>query len=158
MKDFQNKNFKGVFPADHISDIPVSKTDKQISFISNTSKDSEKGEHWQAVLITKDPPTIEFFDSYGDDPSPLVSREIRELVRRYMPGSTSQMKINRVQLQSNKSSSCGAQCMVFLKDRLVNGKTFQEATKFDVVKKVAQGEKRANKLLEEIEEFGKVRV
>eukprot|EP00732_Lithocolla_globosa_P000153 Lithocolla_globosa_v1_NODE_31_length_8897_cov_62.719634.p2 type:complete len:503 gc:universal NODE_31_length_8897_cov_62.719634:2548-1040(-) len=158
MKDFSKKGFKAVVPADKISEVPFNKSDNKISLIANTGKQNESGKHWVAILITKNPPTIEFFDSFGEEMTPTIAREVRQLVKKYNPGSTSQLKINRVQLQGDKSSTCGAHCMVFLKDRLVNNKTFMQSTKFDIIKKVAQGESKAQKLLDEIDEFDKVRV
>lgn len=159
MNKYRSKGFKGVFPADRVSEVPVKKSDKKVSFVMNTAKLNDPGKHWVSVLLTKEPPTLEYFDSLVEEPSPLFERQIKVVLKKLLPQQALiQYKINRVKLQSSKTSTCGYHAMSFLKDRLGENKTFKEATRFTTVQKVMEGEKKATKLREEIEDFGYVRL
>jgi hypothetical protein len=124
--------------------------------IINTSPADSEGEHWVCTLWdARDKPeasqSIEFFDSYGDDPDPIIDEGIKRIAEKLDGGKYLKYKINSVKFQGEKkgtgldSGNCGYHCLRFLADRLRN-KSFAECTGFD---NSAKGE-------EHVEKFKKV--
>jgi hypothetical protein len=124
--------------------------------IINTSPADSEGEHWVCTLWdARDKPeasqSIEFFDSYGDDPDPIIDEGIKRIAQKLDGGKYLKYKINSVKFQGEKkgtgldSGNCGYHCLRFLADRLRN-KSFAECTGFD---NSAKGE-------EHVEKFKKV--
>jgi hypothetical protein len=62
---YSRKSFCGVIPYDKL---PIKKIRRPCSFIINTQKSTEPGEHWIAIYLPKKG-KIEFFDSYGLKPT-----------------------------------------------------------------------------------------
>jgi len=144
-------NFSGVYPIDKIKDIPIKEQTKKIGFIMNLSKSDQKGSHWVGVYIDpKVDKSIEYFDSFGDDPPKEFMTNIKHLINKINPDTYLKFKVNRVVQQSAKSNNCGILSAKFLMDRM-EGIPFKECTKFNDVK---NGERTANKLRKEFKEFG----
>jgi hypothetical protein len=124
--------------------------------IINTSPSNSEGEHWVCTLWdARDKPeasqSIEFFDSYGDDPDPIIDQGIKHIAEKLDGGKYLKYKINSVKFQGEKkgtgldSGNCGYHCLRFLADRLRN-KSFAECTGFD----------NSSKGEEHVEKFKKV--
>jgi hypothetical protein len=98
------RSFLGVFARDNIPKLPRHARRYPLSFVVNTDKLDESGEHWVAVYYTS-PNVGEFFDSYGHAPSTLG------FTRKMLPGITSW---STSKLQSVHSSVCGHHCVYFI--------------------------------------------
>lgn len=134
MDKYSPYGWKGTYPIDHISEIPVNGNEKQIAFIFNTDDSTSSGQHWVAVYIDLVRGTIEYYDSYADEPEPEFLKEIKELVDKIDPDRYLLFKVNKVREQNSNSSNCGYFCIKFLIDRFA-GKTFKECTGWNNVEK-----------------------
>eukprot|EP00732_Lithocolla_globosa_P004269 Lithocolla_globosa_v1_NODE_3847_length_1565_cov_951.360927.p1 type:complete len:213 gc:universal NODE_3847_length_1565_cov_951.360927:1054-416(-) len=150
-----SKSFKGTPPVDKISELPISSKDKKFSFIYNTARQNQEGQHWIAVYVTHD--CIEHFDPLADEASEQFKREIRKLLHKWKPSGIFQLKINRVRLQSTTSSNCGFFAIKFIQDR-DKGDSWMKATKFEIVSKSIQGEKEIERFKKELEPYKNARV
>lgn len=120
--------YLGTIASDEINKLKFMK-DKDQGFIINTTTRDEGGQHWQAVFISPlKSRTVEFYDSYGDDPEPELVDELSRIMKVIKPSGILKFKINKVKHQGN-SNNCGWFSMKFLIDRF-NGKSFKEATGF----------------------------
>lgn len=128
--------FKGVFAADEITtDLlkTISPTDKKVSWIQNLSPRKDSGSHWVAIFI--DPlndRSLEYYDSYGDEPSRKFMRDIKYVINKIDPNTYLKYKINRIKEQRENSSDCGYHSMQFLLQRIA-GKKFKECTPYSDV-------------------------
>ena len=135
-------NFKGVISADEIKTLDVS---PKMSFIMNTDPRSGPGKHWQACRIdSKFDKTVEFYDPFGDEPTPLFMKDIKHVIDKLKLPYMLKFKINMVKNQDVNSSNCGTHCIRFLKARS-NGKSFKEATGFKAQDNSQEFEQGANK-------------
>ena len=134
--------FTGTYAIDEIKDIP-----KKIpqGFIINTAKAADKeGLHWQAVYISPD--SVEFYDSYGDEPDNLLVKQLKEVIHSWKLPILLKFKVNKVAGQKDTTDTCGFFAMRFLDERF-NGVPFEQATRFkrpdnyDVEHEEEQGEK-----------------
>jgi Ulp1 family protease len=103
---------------------------KNFSFILNTQPSTQKIGHWVSVIIS--PKAIEYFDSFGEDPPPQFLKRLRPILKKSMPSSIWQLKINNVKQQKTTTNTCGYFAMKFLRDRY-EGKTWKEASKFKII-------------------------
>jgi len=152
MDKFKSKGFKGVYgdsSLDDISSIPLSENDKSFSFIILHNH------HWTSCFVTPD--TIEYFDSFGEDPSSEVLDEIKKVVHKWKPGNTFQIKINNVKRQNVNSTNCGYFAMKFLVDRY-KGKTFKEATGWKIIEDSKHGEGVIKEFKKRIGEFKHIKL
>lgn len=126
--------FLGCISADEVSKIlPYISRRGRHCFIINTDPSHKDGEHWQAVYADARPSgsnSIEFYDSYGDEPSKKLMADLNRINIKLRAVKPIQVKINRIRHQNDKSSNCGEFCCKFLIDRL-NGVPFSKATGFD---------------------------
>lgn len=102
-------------------------------FVINTQKHTQPGAHWQAVFYDarlNGSNSIEFYDSFGRDPTKAFMKEIKELANKLNAETYLKFKINKIIQQSNTSSNCGYFATKFLIDRF-RGKPFRECTGFD---------------------------
>ena len=124
----------GTFALNEIDKIPIA---DRMSFIINTDPNTKEGDHWQAVYIDARPQgdqSVEFYDSFGEDPSPKLLEGIKNIVDKINPSTYLKFKYNKVKQQSEKSSNCGVHSMKFLLDRY-DGKPFNESSGYsDVIK------------------------
>eukprot|EP00732_Lithocolla_globosa_P000408 Lithocolla_globosa_v1_NODE_121_length_6109_cov_174.362075.p4 type:complete len:119 gc:universal NODE_121_length_6109_cov_174.362075:1920-2276(+) len=117
----------------------------------NTAPKNTQHGHWIAVMIT--PNTIEYVDSFAENPSFKFNHHIKKILK---PG-VYQMKINSVKRQNVKTDTCGYHAMKFLADRYA-GKSFKEATGFDIIDKSIKGEEEIKKFKKMVKDFGYVKV
>ena len=91
--------FRGVYPIDRLPTI------RDGAYVINTAPHNHEGLHWLAILIKND--NIEYFDSYGGEPSVKLLRW----------GKKKQWMINPIPLQSPLTSVCGQYCIYYLLHR-----------------------------------------
>jgi len=156
MKDYHKKGFKGTFAIDQISEIPINKSDKSFSFVMNTEPIRVSVGHWVSVLITPD--TIEYYDSFGEDPPKNFMKNLKPLLKRYGDSeSIYQLKINRTKFQKINTDNCGYFAIDFLLKRY-KGESFKDATGFDIIEKSMKGEKDIKKLKNKIKDFSHIKL
>ena len=98
------KKFIGVFALDKL---PKKTIKKPASLIINTDVSSKKGDHWVALLLTKN--QAYYFDSFGLQ---IIDHQILSFL--------SQQKFRKVTysnkcIQSITSDKCGLFCILFIK-------------------------------------------
>lgn len=121
----QVPGFQGAVPSDNNFEVKGTPNPKGVSWVMNLDGSSEPGSHWVAVLIT--PKSVEYSDSFGDHPTPSVQERIVAAGKRLWPDNVKTLKINRIQRQSETSSTCGFHAMKFIRDRM-SGKSFIDST------------------------------
>eukprot|EP00732_Lithocolla_globosa_P003117 Lithocolla_globosa_v1_NODE_2344_length_2038_cov_7.138973.p2 type:complete len:188 gc:universal NODE_2344_length_2038_cov_7.138973:1594-1031(-) len=144
-------NFKGTYALDQINKIPLKKNQTTFSFIMNTEPIGVHHGHWIALFIK--PNCIMYFDSFAVEPSFKFKHSIKKL----LPSDVYQLKINRVKRQNVKTDTCGYHAMKFLSD-IYSGKSFMEATGFDIIDKSIKGEKEIEKFKKMVKQFGYVTI
>ena len=128
MKEYNSKGFKGVYAIDEISQIPIQGTTNKMGVILNLDKSSQPGSHWVALYIDADgDKSVEYYDSYGEDPPESLLRDIKSVVDKINPDTYLKFKINKIKQQSDSSDTCGIHSMKFLIDRF-SGKPFKECS------------------------------
>lgn len=118
----------------------VNNQTKRFGFIMNTAdsssdgsgEDGEKLGHWVSTYINNedDFPSIEYFDSFGDDPKESTIQSLKQMARRINPEKYFKVKINKLKLQPDSSPHCGHYAIKFLEDRF-NGIPFSQASGYD---------------------------
>jgi hypothetical protein len=148
MKPFRKYGWKGTYNIDELNKIPLS---HKMSFIMNLSPSYKKGTHWVAVYIdTKNDKSVEYYDSYGEDPPLEFMRNIKTLINKLHPEYYLKFKINKIVDQRANSQTCGYHCINFLLDRY-KGKPFKDCTGYSEIMK---SEKKADELKEKFKKFG----
>ena len=113
--------------------IPKIKPRSNGAFIINTEPSSKGGSHWQAIAFFSSPNSTEeinFFDSFGDPMDDKLRRDLKEIAEKLDARCFLKLKENSVQLQDDRTSTCGFHCIRFILDRH-RGKTFAQATNYD---------------------------
>lgn len=124
------KNYIGTYPADFLKYLPED-LPREFGFIMNLDKSDKKGSHWVAVYIdTLHNNSIEYYDSFGREPSNDFMKQIKKLIDRLEPNTYLKFKVNRIQDQNVNSSNCGFFCMRWILDK-ATGKNFKESTRFN---------------------------
>ena len=99
---YAKKNFIGVFARDQLPN----KIKFPSSFIINTEKSTEPGEHWLAVYYDKNG-TCDFFDPLGFSPKYYkIDDYLKDTSRKYF--------YNTQQMQGIFSKFCGHYCILFI--------------------------------------------
>lgn len=149
-KKYSKKGFSGVLSLDQVKSVKIN-PNKINAFVVNTEPSTVKNGHWVGLIIK--PEVVEYYDSFGQEPSTKMMTNIKKLLKANNIGGLMQMKINRVQYQSVDTANCGYFVISFLGERM-NGKTFRQATGFDDVDNSVKGEKNIEKLKKKIKQFG----
>lgn len=126
------KDFVGCIMRDELQtlldDMLIQKKDK-FGFIINTDTSKGVGKHWQAVYVdTDDRKEIDFYDSYGDQPSKDVEKILRKFSSHFP--YMLKFKINRIKHQTYNSNLCGWHSSGFL-ERMFRGSSFVDSTDFN---------------------------
>lgn len=140
MKKIMPKEWCGVYSLDTVKDVKPNKK-HETCIIFNNQKHNQKGEHWLALLISPFDESVEFYDSFGNEPPKELSKQINKIMKKLNPDTYYKFKINRIKSQG-RSSNCGYFCEKFLIDRVINNKPFKEAS---VISNVRDGEKQIEK-------------
>ena len=97
------KGFLGCFASD---DLPSFPKKLPASLIINTHKKNQPGEHWLAIVLTKN--KCFYFDSFG---VPIME----ETIVSYLQQKYQKVTINNECIQHFNSTSCGLFCIAFIK-------------------------------------------
>jgi Ulp1 family protease len=149
MKGYEPKGFKGVFSSDQLPELTkqVSPKDDIVAVILNTDPSHKKGKHWVSLFIdTKNDKSVEYYDSFGEDPPKLIEKDLKKLIEKLDPSTYLKYKINRIVHQRTDSDTCGYHAMMFLVSRM-EGKPFKECSGYS---DVMRGEKRAKQFANKI--------
>jgi len=117
----------------HSRIIPKIKPRSNGAFIINTDPASKGGSHWQAVAFFSSPNSsheINFFDSFGDPIDNKLRKDLKDIAEKLDAQTFLKLKENSIQLQDDRTSTCGFHCIRFILDRH-RGKTFSQATGYD---------------------------
>lgn len=149
------KNFKGTVAADQLKSIEVKPDDEYVGFIMNTAKANSMGEHWVSWFISTRPHdrSIEYFDSFGEKPklTHKMKVEIKRIAKTLSPKLKLKMKVNGIQRQNVKTSTCGFHAMSFLIKRFKDI-PFVKATGYHHMRRKIDdlGEEEAEKMRKEM--------
>jgi hypothetical protein len=119
--------FLGVVPRDEFDLLEEYIVDqKECGFIFNTDPSTKGGEHWIAVLLT--PSSLEYFDSFGDKPTPQFLDDIKPLLYVFNGNTPLKVKWNRATYpEQHDGINCGWFSCKFLIDRF-EGDSWREAS------------------------------
>lgn len=104
---YTRKYFLDVFPSDHL---PSEIQRYPACFVANDDASTDPGSHWVAFYVSG-PNEVEFFDSYGNEPS-FYAKTLSDFASRF-----SILTYNPLTLQSNISAVCGQYCIYYLYSR-----------------------------------------
>jgi hypothetical protein len=145
----QVPGFLGTYAIDQISNIKIP-NNKHFSFIMNTQPFPKDG-HWVAVIVS--PSTIEYFDPFGEEPSKRFYREMKKI----LPSSIYQNKINRIKQQLDTTNTCGFHAMKFIAERQ-KGRSWKGVSGFETIDKSKKGEKDLKPFISKIKRYGYIKV
>ncbi|GAM28572.1 hypothetical protein SAMD00019534_117480 [Acytostelium subglobosum LB1] len=145
---FHKDGFEGVIASDQLDEL---KPKQCMSFIMNLDNSHQPGSHWVACNIdAKGDKSIEYYDSFGDDPSTDFMRRMKQLVEEIDPDVYLKFKVNRVIDQAVNTDTCGLHAIKWLINRY-RGVPFKEATGYSDVRRE---EKRARAMEQRYKKFG----
>ena len=87
------------------------------------------GLHWKAIDFDRKKAEVCYFDSLVSQPTEAVMRGIKQIMRKMADPLYFKLKINRIKLQANDTSTCGPAALTFIAD-MYAGKQFKVATRF----------------------------
>ena len=131
------KEFLGCFPSDKLPEFP---TEFPKSMIINTDKTNQPGDHWVALVLTKD--KCYYFDSMG---MPILE----ENIMNYIEPHYNDIKYSNSRIQDLKSNKCGAFCVCFVLF-VTNDKTFKNFLKLFSEKNLSSNDEILNELIQDI--------
>ena len=146
MKQYEKANddfvFLGPIPADCPTKIQceLSKLDlinmkknniSKIGIIYNLDVSSGPGTHWVGMYIDNKNNEINYYDSYGSKPTPLINKFIISLVDKYNLNNYSPSIIYNDRRHQYGGSECGMYSMNFILERL-HGTTMYEISQVDI--------------------------
>lgn len=123
--------YQGCVASDDDFEVKGTPNPKGVSWVMNLDRSGEPGSHWVAVLIT--PHSVEYFDSFGDHPTPSVQERIVAAGKRLWPDNVKTLKINTIKHQDERTSTCGFHAMKFIRDRM-SGQSFVDVTGYGKAK------------------------
>jgi len=126
--------------------LPLIKQKSKGCFIINTKRRGEGIGHWIAIYFDGKK-SIEYFDSYGEDPSKQMLQYIQMIADKLNSDTYLKLKVNKVKHQNNTSLHCGPHAIKFLIARM-RGNSFKDATGYDdtkIIDKSNENEKKIEK-------------
>lgn len=148
MDKYVDKGYVGCISSNEVGKINPKDNDR-IGFVMNTLPSTATAEeyasagHWVGVYIDfKKDKSVEYFDPFGEDPPKDFFTQIKTLIDKKGLPYYLKMKINRIKVQDDRTSTCGFHSARFLMDRF-GGKPFRECTGFSDVR---HGEAQAKAL------------
>lgn len=130
---FPDKNNFAVLPADHLPKTKIKV--RPFYLVVNTDEASEPGEHWISIYLPKNRNDLcEYFDSFG---LPATNPHFIEFLKT----NCNQYTYNPIQIQSDRSNTCGEYCVMFLHARNKDKTLKQFIDKFDR-KKLEKNDKK----------------
>ena len=121
------KKYLGCFPLDFCKFLPKT-IPNTFGMIINTDPSSKDGKHWVALYKSND--AIEYYDSFGKEPSKEFLKELNNLIKIIKPSVYLKFKINKIVDQASNSRNCGYLSASFLIRRFKNI-PFRECSGYD---------------------------
>ena len=103
----------------------------KIGIIYNLDVSSGPGTHWVAVYIDNKNNEINYYDSYGELPIPLIKKFIERLSNEYITNNYVPTIIYNDKRHQYGGSECGVYSMNFILERL-HGTTMYEISNMDI--------------------------
>lgn len=146
MRNYVDKGYLGCISADHIDMLKPGKH-KKFGFIMNLDPSTMSGSHWIGVYVdfTPESGSICYYDSFAEPPDGNFIEGIKKLLdNRFWK---MKLKYNSVLHQDNDSALCGFHAISFLV-KMLEGKSFAEATGYSTVDKTDVFESSVEELAE----------
>ncbi len=143
MKQYEKMNpdfmFNGVIPSDcptkitcELSNLDIKKMIgsgiKKYGVVYNLDTSEQSGSHWTALYVEHDPKTkkaeIDFYDSYGSKPIPLIKKFIIDLKSKYEKVGFKPFLVYNDKRHQYGGSECGLYSMNFILERLHGGSMY----------------------------------
>lgn len=138
------KAYVGTYSFDELDSITDLPRNKPSAMVLNLDRSTGPGTHWVSLWIDprKETRSIEYFDSFGDEPPRRLSEKIQEMARNNFSDLPELLKFktNGVKRQSVTSPNCGFFAIDFIKQR-AEGVPFDKATGYKKQTMVGDGEK-----------------
>lgn len=103
----------------------------KVGIIYNLDVSSGQGTHWVAMYIDNKNNEINYYDSYGSKPVPLINNFIKSLVDKYTEHNFKSTIIYNDKRHQFGHSECGVYSMNFILERL-HGTTMYDISKVDI--------------------------
>jgi len=97
----------------------------KIGIVYNLDISTRDGSHWVAMYIDNKNNEINYYDSYGSLPTPLIHKFIQKLVEQYKEINIIPIVIFNDKRHQYKTSECGMFSINFILER-INGKTMYD--------------------------------
>ena len=107
----------------------VNQKTQHFGFVINSQSLKKPGMHWKAIYFDRKKAEVCYFDSLVSEPTDAALRGIKQIVRKMADPLYFKLKINRIKLQANDTSTCGPFALKFIAD-MYAGKPFKVATRF----------------------------
>ena len=119
LRPLLGESFGGVWPSDLL---PIRVDKRPCYLVVNTHDQTREGEHWVGMIIEAEQGKSSFFDSYGHAPDfAFYPKSFTTFLTR----NSDEIRYNKLQVQDDYSSACGAHVIFFLCQRF-KGLSFQE--------------------------------
>jgi hypothetical protein len=141
-KAYDDFIFLGPIPADcpakincELSKFDLMKLKKnninKIGIIYNLDVSTGPGNHWVAVYIDNKQNEINYYDSYGSMPTPLIKKFVQKNIEQYNMNNIQPMIIYNDKRHQYGGSECGMYSMNFILERL-HGKSMYEISQMKI--------------------------
>ena len=141
-KTYDDFVFLGPIPSDcpvkincELSKLDIMKMKKnginKIGIIYNLDVSTGPGTHWTGLYIDNKKNEINYYDSYGSKPTPLISKFIKKIFDTYKTNNINPTVIYNDTRHQYAGSECGMYSMNFILERL-HGKSMYDISKMKI--------------------------
>ena len=99
----------------------------KVGIIFNLDVSTGPGTHWVALFIDVKRGEIDYFDSYGGHPIPLINKFIQEIAQKFVNNGREPVLIYNDKRHQFGSSECGMYSMYFVLKRLTGDEMYKIA-------------------------------
>jgi hypothetical protein len=103
----------------------------KVGIIYNLDVSTGPGTHWVALYIDNKKNEINYYDSYGHKPQPLINKFIKSLIDKYNLNNYSPKVIYNDKRHQFQGSECGMYSMNFILER-IHGTSMYDISKMDI--------------------------
>ena len=124
--------YLGTLAYDELDKIPAETPDRFGVILNTLEKSAPRGKmgHWVALFVDQND-SVEYYDPFGEPPTEGFLKRLKHWIdKRVKPEIYLKLKINAVQHQDVRTSTCGYHAMRFLRKRF-RGVPFPVATGYD---------------------------
>jgi len=135
-----------VVASDRIKELAkmVNKDTQTFSFVYNTSKHNQPGQHWISVFISRPECSVERFDPLVSQIPKSFLKQIQPIIKAMHDECYFKIKNNMAKSQASDSSNCGWFAIDFLTKRISNV-PYKNASFFHKINNEEKGEKEIEK-------------